>query len=148
MRNGRTATHIKAFCLFLVRIIDNLSPAPVTTNPPGEAKALHNRIDCEVQNNICDHLNKATKKHGQELVTSVLTDCLAGEEPEAVEEEVNQPETMDNLLLRLFPDCRTGVEKDHFVVAHQRFAGNRRWSGLLKAGIVRAKNGKVYRCRS
>jgi hypothetical protein len=59
-----------------------------------------------------------------------------------------QPKTIDDLLLRLFPDCRAGMEKDQFADAYQEFAGNRRWSGLLKASKVRAKNGKVYRCRS
>jgi hypothetical protein len=78
----------------------------------------------------------------------VLTDYLKGEEPEAVAEELDEPKTIDDLLLRLFPDCRTGMEKNQFADAYQEFAGNRRWSGLLKAGKVRAKNSKVYRCRS
>jgi hypothetical protein len=87
-------------------------------------------------------------KHGKEFVTSVLTDYLNGEEPEAIAEEPDEPKTIDDLLLRLFPDCRTGMEKDQFADAYQEFAGNRRWSGLLKAGKVRTKNGKVHRCRS
>ena len=113
-----------------------------------EAEALQHRIDCEVQRNIFDYLNKATKKHGREFVASVLTDYLKGEEPEAIAEELDEPKTIDDLLLRLFPDCRTGMEKDRFADAYQEFAGNRRWSGLLKAGKLRTKNSKVYRCRS
>ena len=113
-----------------------------------EAEALQHRIDCEVQRNIFDHLNKATKRHGEEFVASVLKDYLNGEEPESIAEELDEPKTIDDLLLRLFPDCRTGMEKDQFADAYQGFAGNRRWSGLLKAGKVRAKNGKVHRCRS
>jgi hypothetical protein len=113
-----------------------------------EAEGLQHRIDCEVQGNIFDYLNKATKKHGNELVASVLTGYLSGEEPEAVAEELDQPKTSDDLLLSLFPDCRTGMEKDQFAAAYQEFAGNRRWSGLLKAGKMRTKNGKVYRCPS
>ena len=113
-----------------------------------EAEALQHRIDCEVQRNIFDYLNRATKKHGRELVASVLTGYLNGEAPEAIAEELDEPKTIDDLLLRLFPDCRTGMEKDQFADAYQEFAGNRRWSGLLKAGKVRTKNGKVHRCRS
>ena len=113
-----------------------------------EAEALQHRIDCEVQRNISDYLNKASKKHGEEFVASVLTGYLNGEEPEAIAEELDEPKTCDDLLLRLFPDCRTGMEKDQFADAYQDFAGNRRWSGLLRAGKMRAKNGKVYRCRS
>ena len=113
-----------------------------------EAEALQHRIDCEVQRNISDYLNKATKKHGKELVASVLTAYLNGEEPEAIAEELDEPKTSDDLLLRLFPDCRTGMEKDQFADAYQEFAGNRRWSGLLRAGKMRTKNGKVYRCPS
>ena len=113
-----------------------------------EAEALQHRIDCEVQRNISDYLNKATKKHGKEFVASVLTDYLNGEEPEAIAEELDEPKTSDDLLLRLFPDCRTGMEKDQFADAYQEFAGNRRWSGLLRAGKMRTKNGKVYRCPS
>ena len=113
-----------------------------------EAESLQHRIDCEVKRNIYDYLHKATNKHGQEFVASVLTDFLKGEEPEEILEEPAEPETIDDLLLRLFPDCRTGIEKDEFADAYLEFAGNRRWSGLLKAGKVRAKNGKVYRCRS
>jgi hypothetical protein len=112
-----------------------------------EAETLQHKIDCEVRRNIYDYLNKATKKHGQELIASVLTDYLAGAEPEAIEEEADEPETIDDLLLRLFPDCRTGMEKDQFADVYQKFAGNRRWAGLLKAGKVRTKNDKVYRCR-
>lgn len=112
-----------------------------------EAETLQHRIDCEVRSNIYDYLNKATKKHGQELVASVLTGYLSGEEPEAIEEEVDEPQTIDDVLLRLFPDCRTGMEKDQFADAYQEFSGNRRWSGLLKSGKVRTKNGKVHRCR-
>ena len=113
-----------------------------------EAESLQHRIDCEVKRNIYDYLHKATNKHGQEFVASVLTDYLKGEELEEILEEPAAPETIDDLLLRLLPDCRTGIEKDQFADAYQEFAGNRRWSGLLKAGKVRAKNGKVYRCRS
>ena len=113
-----------------------------------EAEALQHRIDCEIRKNIFDYLNKATSKHGKEFVASVLTDYLKGEEPEAIEEEVDEPKTIDDLLLRLFPDCRTGLEKDQFVDAYQEFAGSRRWAGLLKAAKVRTKNGKVYRCHS
>jgi hypothetical protein len=113
-----------------------------------EAEALQHRIDREVQGNIFDYLNKATKKHGNEFVASVLTGYQNGEELEAVAEELDQPKTSDELLLRLFPDCRTGMEKDQFADAYQGFVGNRRWSGLVKAGKMRTKNGKVYRCRS
>lgn len=113
-----------------------------------EAEALQHRIDREVQGNIFDYLNKATKKHGNEFVASVLTGYQNGEELEAVAEELDQPKTSDELLLRLFPDCRTGMEKDQFADAYQEFAGNRRWSGLLRAGKMRTKNGKVYRCPS
>ena len=112
-----------------------------------EAGALQHRIDSEVRRNIYDYLNKATKKHGQELVASALKDYLSGEEPEAIEEEAHEPGTIDDLLLSLFPDCRTGMDKDQFADAYQEFAGNRRWSGLLKSGKVRTKNSKVYRCR-
>ena len=113
-----------------------------------EAESLQHRIDCEVQRNIFDYLNKSTRKHGKEFVASVLTCYLNGEEPEASVEELDEPMTIDNLLLSLFPDCRTGMEKDQFADAYQEIAGNRRWSGLLKAGKVRTKNGKVHRCRT
>ena len=113
-----------------------------------EADALQHRINCEVQRSIFDYLNRAAKKHGKEFVASVLTGYLNGEEPEAFVEEFDEPETIDDLLLRLFPDCRTGMEKDQFADAYQGFAGNRRWSGLVKAGKMRTKNGKVYRCPS
>jgi hypothetical protein len=113
-----------------------------------EAESLQLSIDREVKRNIYDYLNKATRKHGKEFVASVLADFLQGEELDEIVEESTEPETIDDLLLRLLPDCRTGLEKDQFVQAYQEFAGHRRWSGLLKAGKVRAKNGKVYRCRS
>ena len=113
-----------------------------------EAETLQHRIDSEVKRNIFAYLNKATEKHGKEFVASVVTDYLNGEEPEAIAEELDEPETIDDLLLRLFPDCRAGMEKGEFADAYQEFAGSRRWSGVLKAGKVRAKNGKVYRCRS
>ena len=113
-----------------------------------EAQALQCRIDREVQRNVFDYLNKAAKKHGKELVASVLTGYLNGEEPNAIEEEPDEPKTTDDLLLRLFPDCRTGMERDQFVDAYQEFAGNRRWSGLLKGGKVRTRNGRVFRCRN
>jgi hypothetical protein len=113
-----------------------------------EAQALQCRIDGEVHRNVFDYLNKAAKKHGTELVASVLTGYLNGEEPDAIEEEPDEPKTMGDLLLRLFPDCRTGMERDQFADAYQEFAGNRRWSGLLKAAKVRTRNGKVFRCRN
>ena len=113
-----------------------------------EADALQHRINCEVQRSIFDYLNRAAKKHGKEFVASVLADYLNGEEPEAIAEEFHGPKTIDDLLLLLFPDCRTGMEKAQFADAYQEFAGNRRWSGLLNAGKVRTKNGKVHRCRS
>ena len=97
--------------------------------------------------NIYDYLNKATRKHGTEFVASVLADFLKGDELDEIVEEPTEPETVDDLLLRLFPDCRSGLEKGQFAQAYQEFAGNRRWSGLLKSGKVRTKNGKVYRCR-
>ena len=113
-----------------------------------EAESLQLSIDHEVKRNIYDYLNKATRKHGKEFVASVLADFLQGEELDEIVEESTEPETIDDMLLRLFPDCRTGLEKDQFADAYQEFAGNRRWSGLLKAGKVRTKNGRVYRCRS
>ena len=113
-----------------------------------KAESLQQSIDCEVKRTIHDYLNKAKNRHGQEFVASVLTGFLKGEEIEELVEEPTEPETIDDLLLRLFPDCRTGIEKDQFADAYHEFSGNRRWSGLLKAGKVRAKNGKVYRCRS
>ena len=55
-----------------------------------EAEALQHRIDREVQGNIFDYLNKATKKHGKEFVASVLTGYQNGEELEAVAEELER----------------------------------------------------------
>ena len=49
-----------------------------------EAEAVQHRIDCEVQRNVFDYLNRAAKKHGQEFVASVLTDFLKGEELEEI----------------------------------------------------------------
>jgi len=113
-----------------------------------EAEALQCKINGEVKRNVFDYLNKATKKHGEDLVSSVLTGYMNGEELETIEEERDEPKTIGDLLQSLFPDCRTGMEKGQFVDAYQEFAGNRRWSGLLKAGKVRTKNGRVFRCRN
>ena len=112
-----------------------------------EAESLQLSIDREVKRSIYDYLNKVTRKHRTEFVASVLADFLKGEQLDEIVEEPTEPETFDDLLLRLFPDCRTGLEKDQFAQEYQEFAGNRRWSGLVKAGKVRTKNGKVYRCR-
>ena len=112
-----------------------------------ESESLQRSIDREVKRNMYDYLNKASRKHGKELVASVLSDFLQGEELDEIVEESTEPETIEDLLLRLFPDCRTGLEKDQFAQAYQEFAGSRHWSGLVKAGKVRTKNGKVYRCR-
>ena len=65
-----------------------------------EAESLQHRIDCEVKRNIYDYLHKATNKHGQEFVASVLTDYVKGEE---LEEMVKNAREMFPEFLGMLP---------------------------------------------